>query len=61
MPNHKGAFLTINDRATGMLKMRHIESKEAKVIENNTIELLEGWIPFMHTITSDKRKRICKP
>ena len=54
--NHKGALLTINDRATGMLKMKHIESKEAKVIEENTIELLEEWAPFIHTITSDNGK-----
>ena len=54
--NHKGALLTINDRATGVLKMRYIESKEAKVIENNTIELLEEWTPFIHTITSDNGK-----
>ena len=54
--NHKGALLTINDRATGMLKMKYIESKEAKVIENNTIEVLEEWMPFIHTITSDNGK-----
>ena len=29
--NHKGALLTINDRATGMLKMGYVESKEAAV------------------------------
>lgn len=54
--NHNGALLTINDRATGMLKMKHIKSKQAKVIENNTIELLEEWSPFIHTITSDNGK-----
>jgi len=54
--NHKGALLTINDRATGILKMKYIESKEAKVIENNTLELLEEWKPFIHTITSDNGK-----
>lgn len=54
--NHKGALLTINDRATGMLKMKYIESKEAKVIQENTIEILEEWMPFIHTITSDNGK-----
>jgi len=54
--NHKGALLTINDRATGMLKMRYLESKESEVIEKNTVELLEEWIPFIHTITSDNGK-----
>jgi IS30 family transposase len=54
--NHKGALLTINDRATRMLKMRCIESKESKVIEENAVELLEEWVPFIHTITSDNGK-----
>jgi len=54
--NHKGALLTINDRATGMLKMKYIESKEAKVIETSTVALLEEWMPFIHTITSDNGK-----
>jgi len=52
--NHKGALLTINDRATGVLKMRYIESKQAKVIEDNIIELLEEWMPLI--ITSDNGK-----
>jgi len=54
--NHKGALLTINDRATGMLKMAYVDSKEAKQIEFKTIELLEPWKPFIHTITSDNGK-----
>ena len=54
--DHKGALLTINDRATGMLKMKHIENKEAKTIEINAIGLLEEWMPFIHTITSDNGK-----
>jgi len=53
---HKGALLTINDRATGMLKMAHIKNKEAKTIEDNAIRLLEEWIPFIHTVTSDNGK-----
>ena len=54
--DHKGALLTINDRATGFLKMAYVNSKEAKQIELKTIELLEPWIPFIHTITSDNGK-----
>jgi len=54
--NHKGALLTINDRATGMLKIAHVESKEAKDIEVKTKDLLEEWTPFIHTITSDNGK-----
>lgn len=54
--NHKGALLTINDRATGLLKMAYIKSKEAKEVSQKTIELLEPWMPFIHTITSDNGK-----
>lgn len=54
--DHKGALLTINDRATGILKMAHLKDKSAKEVELKTIELLEPWIPFIHTITSDNGK-----
>lgn len=54
--NHKGALLTINDRATGLLKMAYIKSKESKEVAQKTIQLLEPWIPFIHTITSDNGK-----
>lgn len=54
--NHKGALLTINDRATGILFMGKIESKEAQAVETKTIQLLEQWKPLLHTITSDNGK-----
>lgn len=53
---HKGALLTINDRATGLLFMGKIDSKEAQAVEAKTIELLEEWKPLIHTITSDNGK-----
>jgi IS30 family transposase len=54
--DHQGALLTINDRATGVLKMAKIDSKEAAVIEAKAIELLEDWQPYLHTITTDNGK-----
>jgi IS30 family transposase len=54
--DHKGALLTINDRATGMLKMGYIESKSAYQVEVKTEELLDVWRPFLKTITSDNGK-----
>ena len=54
--NHKGAILTINDRASGMLKMKKIISKEAVVTTKAINELLEEWIPYLHTITADNGK-----
>jgi transposase, IS30 family len=54
--NHKGALLTINDRASGILFMGKVESKEASVIQQKTIELLKDWKPIIKTITSDNGK-----
>ena len=51
--DHKGALLTINDRATGALRMGHVKSKEAAEVEMATIGLLDDWRPFIRTITSD--------
>jgi IS30 family transposase len=58
--DHKGALLTINDRATGMLQMKKIENKDANIVKNATIELLENWKPFLKTITSDNGKEFAK-
>lgn len=58
--DHKGALLTINDRATGMLQMKKIESKDAEIVKNATIELLQTWKPFLQTITSDNGKEFAK-
>ena len=54
--NHNQAILTIVDRATGMLKMKKVESKEASVITAATNSLLEDWIPYLYTITADNGK-----
>ena len=53
---HRQALLTINDRATGVLFMSKVRSKEAQVIKEATMELLKDWKPFMKTITSDNGK-----
>jgi IS30 family transposase len=54
--DYKGALLTINDRASGKLKMGKVESKEASEIEAKALELLEDWKPYLHTITTDNGK-----
>lgn len=54
--NHKGAILTINDRATGMVKMKKLDSKEADKLAIATIESLQEWKPFLKTITADNGK-----
>ena len=54
--NHNQAILTINDRACGVLKMRKIESKQAKVVTNAIVDLLDDWKPYLQTITADNGK-----
>ena len=54
--NHNQAILTVNDRASGMLKMKKIKSKESEVVTNAIIEILDDWIPYIHTMTADNGK-----
>jgi len=58
--NHKQAILTVNDRASGMLKMKKVESKDAQVVAQAMNELLEDWVPFIHTLTSDNGKEFAQ-
>ena len=58
--NHHQAILTINDRASGMLKMKKIASKESSVVTAAINELLEDWIPYINTITADNGKEFCR-
>ena len=54
--NHNQAILTINDRASGMLKMEKVASKESTVVTTTMNKLLEEWSPYLHTITADNGK-----
>lgn len=54
--NHKGAIVTINDRATGVLRMKKVDSKHALPVKQAALELLEEWKPLLHTITADNGK-----
>ena len=54
--NHKNAILTINDRATGLAKLRKLNGKDAQQLARATINCLKDWKPLLHTITSDNGK-----
>lgn len=54
--HHNQGILTLNDRATGMLKMRKVASKKAEVVSRAIVEELESWMPYIHTITADNGK-----
>ena len=58
--NHQGAIVTINDRATGMLKMKKVPRKEAELVKNAALELLQPWKDKLHTITSDNGKEFAQ-
>ena len=58
--NHKGALLTINDRASGVLKMGKVESKNAEEICRVACELLRDWKPYIKTITADNGKEFAR-
>lgn len=54
--NHKQAILTVNDRASGMLKMKKLASKNADGVTQAINDVLEEWIPYIQTITADNGK-----
>ena len=50
---HKSALVTINDRVSGMLKMKKVTVKETRQVCKVIVELLEDWKPYVKTITAD--------
>jgi IS30 family transposase len=58
--NHKGAIVTINCRATGMLKMKRVDTKESRPVADAIIEELQEWKPFIKTITADNGKEFAE-
>jgi transposase, IS30 family len=54
--NHQGAIVTLNDRSTGLLKIKKVATKESKLVKEAVVELLTELKPFIHTITSDNGK-----
>lgn len=51
--NHQTAIVTINDRASGMLKMKKVNNKTAAAVRKASIEILQEWKPYIHTATAD--------
>lgn len=54
--NHKGAILTLNERASGMLWMRKIETREAEAVKTKLCEILDEINPYLKSITADNGK-----
>jgi IS30 family transposase len=51
--NHKGGLLTMNDRKTGLVKIRKIQSKHSEHIAELIVAALSTEKGQIHTITSD--------
>ena len=58
--SHKGALVTINDRLTSKVWIRKLSGKEAAPLALKAIEALQPITDYIHTITADNGKRICK-
>jgi len=58
--DHIGAIVTINDRASGMLKMKRTKTRESFEVSAAINELLEDWIPYIKTITADNGKEFAE-
>lgn len=58
--HRKMALVTINDRATGMLKVAKVKEKTSALVTEKIIELLMPWKPFIHTITADNGAEFTK-
>lgn len=54
--NHKGALLTINDRATGLAWIRKLKGKDANALYLKAANALMPFRDKLHTITSDNGK-----
>jgi IS30 family transposase len=54
--SHKGAILIINDRATGILRLKKVKAQESELVKQAAIELLENWKSYLFTLTADNGK-----
>ena len=54
--NHKGAIVTINDRASGYLWMQKVPKRTAELVYQATVSLLSKIKKFIKTITGDNGK-----
>lgn len=58
--NHKGALLTINDRASSMVWIAKLNGKNAEELAQKAIEVLHPYKELMHTITGDNGKEFAE-
>jgi transposase, IS30 family len=54
--DHQGGLVSINDRMTGLIKIRKITAKDALQVEEKIIDSLTEWKSILYTLTSDNGK-----
>lgn len=54
--NHKGAIITLNDRASGMLWVGKVTTRDAQSIKIKLSQMLDEIRPFIKSITGDNGK-----
>lgn len=58
--NHQGAIVTLNDRASGMLWMRKVQTRDAQLVREKICEMLDEIKPFIKSITGDNGKEFAE-
>ncbi|WP_341907076.1 IS30 family transposase [Fluviicola taffensis] len=58
--HRKSALVTINDRATGILKMGLVKEKTSSLVTQKITELLTPWKQHIHTMTADNGPEFTK-
>ena len=56
--DHKGAIITLNERASGMLWMKKVESKDAEIVKIKITEMLDEIGPYLKSITGKMEKNL---
>ena len=54
--NHQGAIITLNELASGMIWMKKVSSRDARLVREKLCDRLDEIKPFLKTITSDNGK-----
>ena len=54
--NYQGAIITLNDRASGMLRMRKVETKDSEIVKRKLGEIFDEIRPYMDSIILSKIK-----
>ena len=54
--DQKGAIITLNEWASGMLWMKKVESKDAEIVKIKIDEMLDELRPYLISITGDNGK-----